>query len=41
MRGGGDIPDVSKVGRYSDLLTREDGSWKFLRREAPCDIPAV
>jgi uncharacterized protein (TIGR02246 family) len=41
VRGGGDIPDVSKVGRYSDLLTREDGSWKFLRREAPCDIPAV
>jgi uncharacterized protein (TIGR02246 family) len=41
VRGAGDIPDVSKVGRYDDLLTREDGSWKFLRREAPCDIPAV
>jgi uncharacterized protein (TIGR02246 family) len=41
VRGGGDIPDVSKVGRYVDVLTREDGSWKFLRREAPCDIPKV
>ncbi len=41
VRGDGDVPDVSKVGRYSDLLTREDGRWKFLRREAPCDIPAV
>jgi uncharacterized protein (TIGR02246 family) len=41
VRGDADIPDVSKVGRYSDLLTREDGSWKFLRREAPCDIPAL
>jgi len=41
VRGDGDIPEVSKVGRYSDVLTREDGSWKFLRREAPCDIPAL
>lgn len=41
VRGDGDIPDVSKVGRYSDVLTREDGSWKFLRREAPCDIPLL
>lgn len=32
-------PEVSKVGRYNDVLTREDGAWKFLRREAPCDIP--
>jgi uncharacterized protein (TIGR02246 family) len=41
VRGDGDVPDVSKVGRYVDVLTREDGSWKFLRREAPCDIPTV
>jgi uncharacterized protein (TIGR02246 family) len=41
VRGDGDIPDVSKVGRYTDVLTREDGHWKFLRREAPCDIPQV
>jgi uncharacterized protein (TIGR02246 family) len=41
LRGDGDVPDVAKVGRYDDLLTREDGQWKFLRREAPCDIPAV
>ena len=41
LRGDGDVPDVAKVGRYNDVLTREDGRWKFLRREAPCDIPAV
>ena len=41
LRGEGDVPDVAKVGRYNDVLTREDGSWKFLCREAPCDIPAV
>ena len=41
VRGEGDVPEVSKVGRYNDVLTREDGRWKFLRREAPCDIPRV
>ena len=41
VRGDGDVPDVSKVGRYNDELTREDGHWKFLRRVAPCDIPVV
>ena len=41
LRGDGDVPDVAKVGHYSDVLTREDGHWKFLRREAPTDIPAV
>ena len=41
VRADGDVPDVSKVGRYIDTLIREDGSWKFLRREAPCDIPLV
>ena len=39
VRGDGDLPEVSKVGRYDDVLTREDGRWKFLRREAPMDIP--
>jgi uncharacterized protein (TIGR02246 family) len=41
VRGDGDVPEVSKIGRYIDVLTREDGSWKFLRREAPADIPAL
>jgi len=41
LRGEGDVPDVAKVGRYADVLTREDGSWKFRRREAPCDIPVT
>jgi len=41
VRADGDVPEVSKIGRYIDVLTREDGSWKFLRREAPADIPAL
>ena len=40
IRGEGDAPEVSKVGHYDDLMTREDGRWKFLRRTAPMDIPA-
>jgi uncharacterized protein (TIGR02246 family) len=40
VRGAGDVPEVSKVGRYDDVVTREDGRWRFLRREAPMDIPA-
>ena len=40
VRGDGDVPEVSKIGRYDDVVTREDGGWKFLRREAPMDIPA-
>jgi len=40
IRGEGDLPEVSKIGHYEDLLTREDGSWKFLRRRAPMDIPS-
>jgi uncharacterized protein (TIGR02246 family) len=41
LRAEGDVPEVAKVGHYEDVLTREDGRWKFLRREAPTDIPAV
>jgi len=33
-------PLVSKVGHYADELVREGGRWRFLRREAPMDIPA-
>jgi hypothetical protein len=40
VRGAGDVPEVSKIGHYDDVVTREDGAWKFLRREAPMDIPA-
>jgi uncharacterized protein (TIGR02246 family) len=40
VRGAGDEPEVSKIGRYDDVVTREDGAWRFLRREAPMDIPS-
>jgi ketosteroid isomerase-like protein len=41
LRAEGDLPEVAKVGHYQDVLTREGGRWKFLRREAPMDIPAI
>jgi SnoaL-like domain len=41
VRGEGDVPVLSKVGSYHDVLTREDGRWRFLRREAPTGIPAL
>lgn len=41
VRAEDDVPEVAKVGRYKDVLTREGGQWKFLRREAPADIPAL
>ena len=41
IRADGDVPEVSKVGHYEDVLTREDGEWRFLRRRAPMDIPAA
>ena len=34
-------PRMVFLGRYQDQFTREDGSWKFLRREAPVGIPAT
>jgi len=40
IRGEGDVAEVSKIGHYEDLLIREDGRWKFLRRRAPMDIPS-
>jgi len=33
-------PTISQAGRYDDVLVREDGRWKFKRREASNDIPA-
>jgi uncharacterized protein (TIGR02246 family) len=41
VRGEGDVPVLSKIGGYHDVLTREDGRWRFLRREAPTIIPAL
>lgn len=38
IRAEGDTPEVSKVGHYEDVVTRADGGWRFLRREAPMDI---
>jgi ketosteroid isomerase-like protein len=34
-------PLLSKLGHYDDELVREGGRWRFLRREAPMDIPAA
>jgi uncharacterized protein (TIGR02246 family) len=33
-------PRMVYFGHYDDRFIREDGEWKFLRREAPVDIPA-
>ena len=40
VRGQADTPVLAKIGRYHDVLTRENGHWRFLRREAPMDMPA-
>ena len=32
-------PKLVFLGHYNDKFIREDGVWKFLRREAPVDIP--
>jgi hypothetical protein len=32
-------PRMVYVGHYNDQFIRENGEWKFLRREAPADIP--
>jgi uncharacterized protein (TIGR02246 family) len=41
VRGEDDQPVLSKIGSYHDVFTREDGRWRFLRREAPTIIPAI
>jgi uncharacterized protein (TIGR02246 family) len=38
-RGEGDEPEIALLGHYDDLLVREDGRWRFKRREAGIDIP--
>ena len=37
--GPDDAPRMVYVGHYDDKFVRENGAWKFLRREAPADIP--
>ena len=32
-------PRMVFLGHYNDRFIREDGEWKFLRREAPVDLP--
>ena len=34
-------PRIVFLGHYDDQFIRENGKWKFLRREAPVDIPAA
>jgi hypothetical protein len=38
--GENNTPTLVFLGRYLDEFVRENGEWKFLRREAPADIPA-
>ena len=37
--GDDGAPRTVFLGHYDDLFIRENGEWKFLRREAPVDIP--
>jgi ketosteroid isomerase-like protein len=41
VKGDDGEPVLAKLGHYDDELVREAGSWRFLRREAPMDIPAA
>lgn len=34
-------PNTALLGHYDDEFIREDGEWKFLRREAPVDLPVA
>ena len=37
--GENNKPTLVFLGHYDDQFVREKGEWKFLRREAPADIP--
>ena len=37
-RDAGDRPGIAVTGHYDDVLAREDGRWKFKRREAFVDV---
>jgi uncharacterized protein (TIGR02246 family) len=38
-RDGDDRPRLSLLGHYTDVLARTPGGWRFVRREAFCDVP--
>src|SRR5262245_27567827 len=38
-RDDDDRPQLSLLGHYEDVLTRDGDRWKFLRRVAYCDMP--
>jgi uncharacterized protein (TIGR02246 family) len=38
--GPDNAPRLVYLGHYDDQFVRENGEWKFLRREAPADIPS-
>jgi uncharacterized protein (TIGR02246 family) len=38
VKGPDGGPKLAKLGHYNDTLVREEGRWRFLRREAPADI---
>jgi uncharacterized protein (TIGR02246 family) len=38
--GDDNAPRLVFLGHYDDKFIRENGAWRFLRREAPADIPA-
>ena len=37
--GSDGAPEMVFLGHYDDRFVRENGTWKFLRREAPVDLP--
>ena len=37
-RDAGERPGIAVTGHYEDVLAREDGRWKFKRREAFVDV---
>jgi uncharacterized protein (TIGR02246 family) len=39
--GADNAPKLVFLGHYDDQFVRENGAWKFLRREAPADIPSA
>lgn len=39
--GDDGAPQLSKVGHYTDDYVREDGRWRFQRREAVTDVPVA
>jgi ketosteroid isomerase-like protein len=38
-RDADDRPQLSLMGHYTDVLHRTPEGWRFLRREAFCDVP--